>query len=272
MAASEEVMNRRRKFVIALGASTFAAPMFSFAQQQAKVWRIGYAPFGSPIQLLPGATPENYRTMDANTAQGAMIDLLKAIAKDAGVQVQFLAFLAGELSEAIDSGKIDIRAVAFTNMDQKSMEISESILNDSEVLIANKADNTSYASYIDLKGLVVGSRTGTVSENDLKANGFDVKSYASAPELFKAVDTGEVKVAINTSYIPTAYTLSRGQFPNVRIVKSYRPKLPSVAGIGVRKNGSASLETVNISLKKLKSDGTVRAIFDQYGIADALVK
>jgi len=35
-------MNNRRKLVIALGASALAAPLHSFAQQQGKVWRIGY--------------------------------------------------------------------------------------------------------------------------------------------------------------------------------------------------------------------------------------
>ena len=35
-------MNNRRKLVIALGASALAAPFGAFAQQQGKVWRIGY--------------------------------------------------------------------------------------------------------------------------------------------------------------------------------------------------------------------------------------
>jgi ABC-type amino acid transport substrate-binding protein len=194
-------MSDRRGFVIALGAGTLAIPFFSYAQQQSKVWRIGYAPFASPLQILPGATLENYKALDANTAQGAMIEVLKAIAKDAGAQVQFQALVAGDLFVAIDAGRIDIRTVALSNMDQKFMDISDPIFNDSEVLIAHKNDNTSYTSYNDLKGVVIGARSGTVSENDLKANGLDIKSYASAPELFKAVDTGEVKVAINTTYI-----------------------------------------------------------------------
>ncbi|MBI3370735.1 MAG: ABC transporter substrate-binding protein [Betaproteobacteria bacterium] len=35
-------MNRRRKLVIALGAGALAAPLGSFAQQQGKVWRVGF--------------------------------------------------------------------------------------------------------------------------------------------------------------------------------------------------------------------------------------
>ena len=35
-------MNTRRKLVIALGAGALAAPLFPFAQQQVKIWRVGF--------------------------------------------------------------------------------------------------------------------------------------------------------------------------------------------------------------------------------------
>jgi len=35
-------VNNRQKLVIALGASALAAPFGSFAQQQDKIWRIGF--------------------------------------------------------------------------------------------------------------------------------------------------------------------------------------------------------------------------------------
>jgi putative ABC transport system substrate-binding protein len=40
-------MNNRRKLLVALGAGALAAPLASFAQQQGKVWRIGYLDFTS---------------------------------------------------------------------------------------------------------------------------------------------------------------------------------------------------------------------------------
>jgi hypothetical protein len=35
-------LNKRRKLVIALGAGALVAPFRSFAQQQGKIWRVGY--------------------------------------------------------------------------------------------------------------------------------------------------------------------------------------------------------------------------------------
>jgi putative ABC transport system substrate-binding protein len=57
-------MNKRRKLVIALGAGALAAPFASFAQQQTKVWRIGW---------LSNASPANSPFFDA--FRGGMRDL-----------------------------------------------------------------------------------------------------------------------------------------------------------------------------------------------------
>jgi putative ABC transport system substrate-binding protein len=45
-------MDNRRKLLIALGASALAAPFGSFAQQQGKIWRIGYLDYGSRQSML----------------------------------------------------------------------------------------------------------------------------------------------------------------------------------------------------------------------------
>jgi polar amino acid transport system substrate-binding protein len=58
----------------------------------------------------------------------------------------------------------------------------------------------------------------------------------------------------------------------MNIVRSYKAALSSVLGIGVRKSEGDLLKAINTSLKKLKAEGTIRAIFAKYGIADALTK
>jgi polar amino acid transport system substrate-binding protein len=236
------------------------------------VVRVGYAPFGSPLASLPGATPENYATLEPNSAQGALIDLYKAIANDAGFQVRFLTFVGGKLAEALSSGQVDILSMPISAENLKVMDMSEPILADSEVLIASKTDTTPYKTYADMKGQIVGSRTGTIYEDDLKRNGFEVKSYVTAPELYRAVNSSEVKIAINTRYVATAYALLQGQYSNVQIVKSYQPKFSDMTGIGARKDRGALIRAINTSLAKLKADGTVKAIFTRYGIADALTQ
>mgnify|MGYP001174051602 CR=1 FL=1 len=45
-------MNKRRKIVLALGASVLVSPLASFAQQPGKIWRIGYLDSGSQQSLV----------------------------------------------------------------------------------------------------------------------------------------------------------------------------------------------------------------------------
>jgi ABC-type amino acid transport substrate-binding protein len=270
-----KLLHRRQFLHLTAGAAALPAGSAIASAQVADgrhIVRVGCPPFASPLASLPDATPENYSTADPSLVQGAMIDLYKAIANDAGFQIRFLVLTAVQLPGALASEKIDMLFAAHSAAHQEIMNISDRIFSDSEVLIANKSDTTPYRTYADLKGQIVGSRTGTIYEDDMKRNGLEVKSYVTAPERYEAVNTGEVKVAINTRYIPTAYALRDRQYPNVQIVRSYEPKFSDRVGIATRKDSSRLLEMVNTSLTRLKSEGTVKTIFAKYGIADALVE
>ena len=47
----ENHMNTRREFLIALGAGLLTAPLVAFAQQQGKVWRVGFLGTRRPVSL-----------------------------------------------------------------------------------------------------------------------------------------------------------------------------------------------------------------------------
>src|SRR5438128_283586 len=91
-------------FVIALLASLGVAN----AQQQ--VVKVGYAPFGAPLAGLANATTANYRTLDpkGTMAHGAMIDVMNAVAKDAGVQIQYVASAVGDQPADVNAHAIDM--------------------------------------------------------------------------------------------------------------------------------------------------------------------
>jgi Bacterial extracellular solute-binding proteins, family 3 len=134
----------RRTFLhLAVGAAAFpVVSRIARAQTVAdmpQVVRVGYPPFASPVASLPGATPENYSTLNPSSAQGAMIDLYKAIANDAGFKLQFLVFVSGQLPGALASNKIDTLFWVSSPANKVVMDISEPIFADSEVLIATSS-------------------------------------------------------------------------------------------------------------------------------------
>jgi len=71
--------------------------------------RVGYAPFAAPLSSLPGATTDNYRTLDPSgtLAEGALIDLMNAIAKEVELQVQ-LVMVPGGRSRLQHSTQIEL--------------------------------------------------------------------------------------------------------------------------------------------------------------------
>jgi ABC-type amino acid transport substrate-binding protein len=80
--------------------------------------RAGYPPFGAPLSSLPGATLDNYRTLDPSgtLAEGALIDLMNTIAKDAKLQVRFVMVPGAEQVTALNSNRIDL-ALMFSQID-----------------------------------------------------------------------------------------------------------------------------------------------------------
>jgi polar amino acid transport system substrate-binding protein len=156
--------------------------------------------------------------------------------------------------------------------DKATTALTSVIYNDSEVLIANPSDATEYKTWNDLRNQVIGSRTGAIYEDEVKKAGFEIRSYAAVPELYNAVNSGVVKVGINTTVVATFYTLLQGRYPNIKVVTTYQAKFPRLSAIGGRKESSELIGRIDTSLVKMKTDGSVRAIFSKYGIADTLVK
>jgi putative ABC transport system substrate-binding protein len=91
-------MNNRRKLVIALGASTLAAPLRPFAQERGKVWRVGYiAPAGRPASIdasFHGGFPQGMREL--GLVEGKSLSIEWRFAEN---QPNRLAALAAELAQ-----------------------------------------------------------------------------------------------------------------------------------------------------------------------------
>lgn len=246
----------------------------AFAQQ---VLKVGYAPFAKPNNFLPGATVSNYQTLDPKgvMAQGAVVDLIKAIAKDAGFQVQFIPVLAGAQAPALTTKKIDLTTTGggITEKYTSAMEFSQPIYRNSDVLFVTKNDTKQYKTYEDLRGEVIGTQKGTALADALQKSGLftEVKVYASGQELRQAVTDGLVKAGFDPNLLSVTYLLQHGQWPDLQIVNSYQPKFLQTTAIGAREDEGDVLKKINASIIKLKGDGRAKAIFAEYGIEEALV-
>lgn len=248
----------RRTFLAAAGAGLAAAAIRpSYAQRQRL--RVGSTPTGVPFTFLDTAT---------NTIQGIMVDLVTEVGKDAGFDVAVEPMQFSALIGALTSNRIDIISAAMFATDQRRqvIDFSDTVYTYGEGLMVPKTDTTDYTDLAGLKGKVAGVQVGTAFVEPLKASGVfsDVRIYESIPDIMRDVNTGRIGAGF-ADFPIAAYNLQLGRFPEVRLVRSYKPAVTGSVAFGVRKADTELVKRLNTSLAKLKQDGTVKRVLAKWG-------
>jgi polar amino acid transport system substrate-binding protein len=204
---------------------------------------------------------------------GVAVDLMNAVAKDAGLRVEYQVMVFADLIPAVVSAKIDVIAsnMAITPERAEKVDFSNTIYNPpTETMVVQASDTTAYRSLADLKDLPVGAQKGSIQLALLQRTGgfSEIKIYPTEKDAWDAVRSGEVKAAV-TPGGDTIFSAKQGLLPNLRIVSSYVSASPKPRmGFAVQKGKSELLGKINVSLAKLEADGTVKAIFLKYGVDD----
>jgi ABC-type amino acid transport substrate-binding protein len=236
--------------------------------------RVAYAPFSAPIASLPGATPDNYSSLDprGTMAQGAMIDVMEWVARAVGRQIRFVAVPGSKQLAALKANEIDLAMTSIA--EDEAVTFTDPVFTDSEALLVKKGDGKHYATWKDLKGAKIVTIKGTPFANAAQQSGFfkEIRLVATGAEVAEGVKDPQIKAGFKGSVIDTLYAQQHGVYePDVRMDMTYQPQFFSKFGVGALK-GNALLGEVNAQLGKLKRDGTLKAIFTRYGLEGALAQ
>ncbi len=241
--------------VVALAALLAQAPAWS----QDKTFKVGSTPTGVPFTFLDTKT---------NTIEGIMVDLIKAIAADAGFKVEVEGMPFSTLIPSLTSSRIDIIAAAMyiTPPRKEVIDFSGPIYTYGEGLFVPKKDSKEYAKLEDMKGFTVGAQKGTAYVEPLEKSGLfkEVKIYDNIPSILADVNAGRIQAGFADKPI-VAYNLQQGLFPEVRLIKGYTSTIVGSVGIGVRKTDGDLLKRINASLEKLQKNGAVDKILAKWG-------
>ncbi len=237
-------------------ALTFSANVFA-----QKVIKVGSTPTGIPFTFLDTKT---------NTIQGAMVDVINAVGKEAGLTIQIEAMPFSALIASLTSKRIDLISAAMfiTPARQEVIAFSAPIYRYGEgLMLSTKVPERAYASFADLKGMTVGVQVGTAFVEPLKkTEGIkEVKLYDGSQDMISDLNAGRIQAGL-LDYPIAAYILSQGNNPNVRLDKSYKPQVLGSIGIAANKDNPELLATVNAALTKLQANGTVDTILKKWGL------
>jgi polar amino acid transport system substrate-binding protein len=251
-------MNRRQS-IQALGAA-LGTGFARWSCAQERTYSVGTTPNGIPFTYLDPKT---------NTMQGAMVDVIQAIAADAGFSVRFEATPFSGLIPALLMDRIDIigTAMLVTNSRRDVIDFSDPVIAYPEGLVVNVTDKTPYRSLADLKGQAVGAQSGTVYADFAQHAGdpTEVKLYPSLADILREISQGRLTAGIGDAPI-LAYQLAQNVSLRARLVPTYESKLEGAIGIGVRKADSELLNKINGSLEKLRGNGTIDKIVGKWNL------
>ena len=198
-----------------------------------------------------------------NQVQGFDIDLINAIGKEIGKNVQIEDVKFQELISSVESKKIDVAINGITINDErkKSVEFSDPYFK-SGLQILVKEDNTDINSQADLSGKRIAVQEGTTSET--LANGIEnaaVTKFATPDEAYKALQDGQADAVINDRPV-NEYLIKENKLAGVKALPESLNE--EEYGIAIAKDNADLQKQINDALKKLQDNGEFDKITEKW--------
>lgn len=211
----------------------------------------------SKIKVASDAAYPPFETVDEATKQlvGFDIDLFNAIAKKAGIEVEFVnigfdPLLAGMAQCQYDAA---ISAITITDERKQNMTFSDPYFQAGQAITVS-VKNDAIKTEADLKGKTIGTQLGTTGDIlAKKIEGATVKAYDSVDLAFQDLLNGQVE-AVVADNVPSEGFVGK----NVDKIKVVGGLLTSEDyGISVCKKNPDLLAKINKALAEVKAEGVI---------------
>ena len=205
--------------------------------------------------------------VDANkNIVGFDIDLMNAIAKEQGFEVEFRNTAWDGIFAGLETGSYDaiLSSVTITDERKQVYDFSDPYMNAGQAIVV-KIDDTTIASEQDLVGKVVGAQIGTTGAFAV-ADIADttLKEYDTVDLAFLDLINGNVVAVLCDTPVAADYALASAEYKGkVKIVGE--PLTEEYYGLTVRKGKSQDLlKAFNEGLNKLKENGTYDSLYSKW--------
>ena len=223
---------------------------------------------GSSAGALKVATnadfaPFEFQEKDAREYQGFDMDLIRAVAKEMGREVDIQNMNFDALIPALATKNIDLVISGMTINDERKQNV---LFSDpyyqSGLTIVVKKNNEDIKSFNDLAGKRVAVQIGTTSANEVKKNpAIEAKEFNSSADTFLELKAGGVDAVVNDRPVNDFYIAQSGEtdvktLPDVLTAEEY--------GIAMAKDNAALQKEINEALKRLKEKGEYDKIYEKW--------
>jgi polar amino acid transport system substrate-binding protein len=221
-------------------------------------------------RVYTAGTDAAYAPFESQNEKGEIvgfdIDVVRAAAAKAGIEVKFVNTPWEGIFNALKQGDRDLLASSITITDERkqSMDFSEPYF-DAHQLIAVKADSK-VTRFADLKSLKVGVQTGTTGDETISKlqgkNSTDIKRFESTPLALKELEAGGIDAVVADNGVVVNYVKNNA---GSRFKTVDDPAfVPEHYGIAVRKGDAELLAKLNRGLAAIRADGSYDRIYASY--------
>ncbi len=228
------------------------------------------APAAPAARVYTVGTDAAYAPFESQNEKGEIvgfdIDVVRAVAAKAGIEVKFVNTPWEGIFNALKQGDRDLLVSSITITDERkqSMDFSAPYF-DAHQLIAVRGDSK-VARFDDLKTLRVGVQTGTTGDETITKlqgkNSTDIKRFESTPLALKELEAGGIDAVVADNGVVINYVANNGanRFKTVNDPAF----VPEQYGIAVRKGDAALLAKIDQGLAAIRADGSYDRIYAKY--------
>lgn len=218
------------------------------------------------VSVATDATWPPFESVDETTKElvGFDIDMMNAIAKKAGLEIEFVNVGFDPLLAGMAQCQYDAAASAITILPERldAMLFSDPYLNAGQIVTV-QLKNTDINSKDDLSGKKVGAQIGTTGAIEVeKISGATLTTFDTIDLAFLALQNGQIDAVVADSPMTSLY------------VAQNEDKLKMVGavftdenyGVAICKTNTALQAKINEGLAAIKADGTFDKLLDKYDL------
>jgi len=198
--------------------------------------------------------------------KGFDLDLIKAIAKEMGREVEIQNTAWDGIIPGLQNGNYDVLISAMTITDERKQQInfSDPYFEAGQAILV-RADYDEIKSEADLLGRKVGVQLGTTGDIALtEMKDVKISRFNANPEAVQALRNGGCDAVVGDSVTLMWEATKDGKLKMV----SNEPFTSEFYGIGVKKGNDKLLNEINKALAKLKENGTYAELYRQWFSVD----
>lgn len=207
-----------------------------------------------------GFAPFEFQDENSKEYVGFDVDLIKAMGKQAGYEVQVQNINFDGLIPALESSNIDVAIAGMTITEARSQKVNfTKPYYKSGLTIVVKNDNNTIKSFKDLEGKKIAVQIGTTGATEAKKiKDATIREFNIAPEAFMELRAGGVEAVVNDKPV-NEYFIAKSGSKDAKTVGE--PLAAEEYGIATAKKNTELAGKLDKALDELKKNGEYDKIY-----------